>query len=461
MWVAMYALTFAGAAIVATRYVPRMATLIIVACVALQLVDLAPRFVAMRGYFHDRFIVAPAARETLLKSPFWAEAAKHYRTIRVAPVANMARGWEWLALYAVDHGMAINTGQFARVSFPRIAQANEAITRQLASGQLEPATLYLLWSKDAKLDYVLGPDDGIGVFDGYLVIAPGWFREPRGSIAPEYLVRGPRKGIGPVGVSGRISAVLLPFPSSWILRVSVLRPEAEQTARPRCGARRCARAPSDERLLELARERGRRCRSRRARARAATSRSSARRQSDSPARAPRRRSPRTSGGRSVTSTHLARRHHREPVADVLELAHVAGPVLRCEELRAPRRRGACASTPSSRALFCEEVAREQRDVLAPLAQRRQPQPDHVEAVEEVLAEQPLPHARLEVLVRGGDHAHVRLDRRVAADAVELAVGQHAQQARLQVRRHVADLVEEQRAALGLLEAAAAHASARR
>ena len=44
---------------------------------------------------------------------------------------------------------------------------------------------------------------------------------------------------------------------------------------------------------------------------------------------------------------------------------------------------------------------------------------------------------------------------MAADAVELAVAQHAQQPRLQVERHVADLVEEQRAAVGLLEAAAA------
>jgi hypothetical protein len=58
-----------------------------------------------------------------------------------------------------------------------------------------------------------------------------------------------------------------------------------------------------------------------------------------------------------------------------------------------------------------------------------------------------PAARaFEVLVRGGDHAHVGAQRVVAADAVELAVRQHAQQARLQVERHVADFVEEQRAA---------------
>ena len=43
-----------------------------------------------------------------------------------------------------------------------------------------------------------------------------------------------------------------------------------------------------------------------------------------------------------------------------------------------------------------------------------------------------------------------------AHAIEVAVGQHTQQPRLQVERHVADFVEEQRAALGLLEATAAH-----
>jgi hypothetical protein len=104
-----------------------------------------------------------------------------------------------------------------------------------------------------------------------------------------------------------------------------------------------------------------------------------------------------------------------------------------------------------------EVAGERRNVLEALAQRRQAQPDDVEPVQQVLAEQSLPHALLEVLVRRGDHAHVRLERGVPADAVVLAVREHAQQPDLQVRRHVADLVEEQRAALGLLEAAAPRA----
>jgi hypothetical protein len=73
----------------------------------------------------------------------------------------------------------------------------------------------------------------------------------------------------------------------------------------------------------------------------------------------------------------------------------------------------------------------------------------------VLAEQAFLDPRFQVLVRRGDDPHVGLDRRMAADAVEMPVGQHAQQAGLQFGRHVADFVEEQRAALGLLEAPAA------
>ena len=57
------------------------------------------------------------------------------------------------------------------------------------------------------------------------------------------------------------------------------------------------------------------------------------------------------------------------------------------------------------------------------------------------------------LLRGSDDAHVGLDRGAAADGGVFALLQHAQQARLRLHRHVADLVEEQRAALGLLEAA--------
>ena len=85
--------------------------------------------------------------------------------------------------------------------------------------------------------------------------------------------------------------------------------------------------------------------------------------------------------------------------------------------------------------------------------------ERVDPVVEVLAEAAVREQRLEVAVGGRDDAHVDLDLAAAAHARELAVLQHAQQLRLHRRRHVADLVEEERAAVRLLEAAAAAATA--
>ena len=109
----------------------------------------------------------------------------------------------------------------------------------------------------------------------------------------------------------------------------------------------------------------------------------------------------------------------------------------------------------------EEVVHELRDVLAALAQRRELDVDDREAEVEVLAEGALVDHLAQVAVGGGEHAHVDLDDLVAADALDLAVLEHAQQLGLQVEVELADLVEEDGAALGLLEAAAAAGRPRR
>ena len=56
-------------------------------------------------------------------------------------------------------------------------------------------------------------------------------------------------------------------------------------------------------------------------------------------------------------------------------------------------------------------------------------------------------------MRRRDDAHVAANGLVAADALEAAFLQHPQQLDLHLQRHVADFVEEQRAAFGKLEAA--------
>src|SRR5207244_12455552 len=86
---------------------------------------------------------------------------------------------------------------------------------------------------------------------------------------------------------------------------------------------------------------------------------------------------------------------------VLELAHVPLPLVRTERavgvggqglrlpLQARRRRG-------------EGVLDQERQVLGPLAQRREHDRDQVQAVVEVLAEAACLHLGLAVLVGGGD-----------------------------------------------------------
>src|SRR4029453_1575892 len=75
----------------------------------------------------------------------------------------------------------------------------------------------------------------------------------------------------------------------------------------------------------------------------------------------------------------------------------------------------------------------------------------VDAVEEILAESPVPHRLLEIDVRGDNEPEVRANRLGPPDALDLAFLNRAQQLGLQVEPEIADFVEEERAARGELE----------
>jgi hypothetical protein len=77
----------------------------------------------------------------------------------------------------------------------------------------------------------------------------------------------------------------------------------------------------------------------------------------------------------------------------------------------------------------------------------------VEAVVQVFAEAPGVHLVAQPAVRGADQRKSTATGLPAAQRHHLPLLQHAQQPRLHRQRHVADLVEEQRAAVGLADAA--------
>ena len=101
------------------------------------------------------------------------------------------------------------------------------------------------------------------------------------------------------------------------------------------------------------------------------------------------------------------------------------------------------------------------DVRGALAQCRNLDDDDSEAVVEVLAEVAPADLLAQVLVRGGHHAHVHLHVLVTAHAADLVLLERPQHLGLGRERHVADLVHEERAAVGLLEFALALLDGRR
>src|SRR6266849_6684445 len=137
--------------------------------------------------------------------------------------------------------------------------------------------------------------------------------------------------------------------------------------------------------------------------------------------------------------------------EVLQLADVARPVVRMKQRR--RRRGDAAD-PLADALGVAmgEVFDEQGDIGPTVAEGGHVQGEHVEPIEEVRAEGAVGDGGVEIAIRGGDHAHVYADGRAPTDPLEFALLQHAEQHDLGLGGEFADLVEEERAAVGQLEA---------
>src|SRR5208282_3756649 len=90
-----------------------------------------------------------------------------------------------------------------------------------------------------------------------------------------------------------------------------------------------------------------------------------------------------------------------------------------------------------------EASREHREVLAPLAQRRNGDRKFGEPVVEVGAETGGGNARLKLLVGGGNKANIEGRGLDAAERAQFALLNDAQQLDLGGRREVSYLVEEQ------------------
>ena len=112
--------------------------------------------------------------------------------------------------------------------------------------------------------------------------------------------------------------------------------------------------------------------------------------------------------------------------------------------KTPWRRAAIRSWRNS----AQGSARPAPECRRPLAKRRQTNRERVDAVVQVFAEAAVADELFERAIGRRYQAEVDLDRLLAAEPLETAIFEHAQQLGLRDERQVADFVEEQRAVVG-------------
>ena len=142
---------------------------------------------------------------------------------------------------------------------------------------------------------------------------------------------------------------------------------------------------------------------------------------------------------------LGERHR--PLERVFQLADVAGPIVGQDHFlgfwsQRLRPFGALGGDVG------EEFFDEDRNIVAAIAQRGQMNVDDVEPVVEIGAEAPALDVVFQIAVRRRHDAHVHRNGFGAADGDRFALLQHAEQLHLGRRRHLADFIEEERAAAG-------------
>ena len=140
------------------------------------------------------------------------------------------------------------------------------------------------------------------------------------------------------------------------------------------------------------------------------------------------------------------------VDGVFQLADIALPEMPQQQTLGGRGDGAIGHAIGF-GILARKVMRQGPNILGAVAQRGNAQVHHVQAIQQVFAEGAVLDRFGQVAVGGADNADVHLDRLGAADAVDLAFLDGAQQLGLQAHIHFADFVQQQGAAIGFFELA--------
>src|SRR6266480_6083915 len=105
----------------------------------------------------------------------------------------------------------------------------------------------------------------------------------------------------------------------------------------------------------------------------------------------------------------------------------------------------------SRRITIDKIIYKQRNILFPIAQRRQFDWKNVEPVVKIAAKAAVCDSRLQITIRRRDNAHISAQKFRAAHAFKLAFLQNAQQCNLRLHWQISYFIKKNRATFGQFE----------
>src|SRR5579864_6983613 len=142
--------------------------------------------------------------------------------------------------------------------------------------------------------------------------------------------------------------------------------------------------------------------------------------------------------------------NHQALDQIAQLTHVAGPRVAQQNVHRRVAEFTCLLA-IRRTKFSKKMSRENGYVFGAVAERRHEKRNDVEPVKQVLTKGAAGDFLLEILVGGGEHANIHGESLTRPDRLEALFLEHAQDFGLRAQAHVSDFVEEESAAVGLLE----------
>ena len=149
LWPAMYLAVFISLWLLKSS-LPRKFFLALISVFTLfQVIDTSKGWLGLHDYFAQ-------FRGTEIASPlnnvFWSQIPNHYSAIRLVPPQNWYHRWSDIAIFAAKNNIATSLVYLSRTDSRKLQQAKDELNNSLATGALDPKTIYVFQKWTDNLD---------------------------------------------------------------------------------------------------------------------------------------------------------------------------------------------------------------------------------------------------------------------------------------------------------------------